>query len=173
MLERLIVKSVTCIPSDVKLRLKDILEGESKGSMAKASIKATLENLLACEKESLLACPDTGYPLFYFRIGRDILPEEGFTSLYDMCRLSVEKATKNSRLRKTMVHPLTRYNPGTNVLQFLPRVEIKFSSAINYMEVTFVPKGGGSEIFGTFYRMTTPVDGLKAVSYTHLRAHET
>jgi len=162
-LDTLILKSVTTIPWDVKLCIKNILKEETSGSMAQKSIKATFENLLLCEKESLLACPDTGYPLFYFRIGNNILPEKAFTSLYDRCCCAVRQATKNNRLRKTMVHPITRYNPGTNVLQFLPKVEFKFSPHIEYMEITFVPKGGGSEIFGTFYRMMTPVDGLKGI----------
>ncbi|HNS31919.1 MAG TPA: fumarate hydratase [bacterium] len=162
-LDNLIARSVTVIPEDVNDCLNDILGKELPGSMAEKSMKATLENLELCKRESLLACPDTGYPLFYFRVGEGIFPEKGLSSIYDLCRCSVKNATENNRLRKTMVHPLTRHNPGTNVLQFLPKVEIKFSRGIDYIEATFVPKGGGSEIFGTFYRMITPVDGLKGI----------
>ncbi len=162
-LDSLILKSVTAIPGDVKLCLEKIMEAEKPGSMAAESIRVTMENLRMCEKESLLACPDTGYPLFYFRVGSGILPENGMESLYEASIRCVERATGKNRLRKTMVHPLTRFNPGTNVIQFLPKVEVKFSGDIDYLEATFVPKGGGSEIFGTFYRMMTPVDGIRGV----------
>ncbi|MCK9265677.1 fumarate hydratase [bacterium] len=162
-LDNLIVKSVTTVPEDVKDCIKTIANEEVSGSMAEYSIKTTLDNLNTCEKESLLACPDTGYPLFYFRVGNNVLLEKGFSSIYEICCDAVKKATQKNYLRKTMVHPLTRYNPGTNVIQFLPKIEIKFSSEIDYIEATFTPKGGGSEIFGTFYRMTTPVDGIKGI----------
>jgi len=62
-----------------------------------------------------------------------------------------------------MVHPLKRTNPGTNVGAHLPRVEIKFVPQSTGLEVTAVPKGGGSEIFGTFYRMLVPADGLPGI----------
>lgn len=161
--DSLILKSVTSIPSDVKTFIKNIYEVELSDSMSKYSIKSTLDNLEICEKNFLLACPDTGYPLFYIRIGDKISLEDGVSSIYQICCRSVKDATKNNYLRKTMIHPLTRYNPGTNVLQFLPKIDIKFSPNIDYIEVTFVPKGGGSEIFGTFYRMITPVDGIKGI----------
>jgi tartrate/fumarate subfamily iron-sulfur-dependent hydro-lyase alpha chain len=62
-----------------------------------------------------------------------------------------------------MCHPLTRENPGNNTGSYIPSVEIKFDSGIDYMEVTFVPKGGGAEIFGTFYRMMFPGDGKQGI----------
>jgi L(+)-tartrate dehydratase alpha subunit len=46
----------------------------------------------------------------------------------------------------------------------MPRVEIRFDPAIDFLEIIGVPKGGGSEIFGTFYRMLYPSDGMRGVA---------
>ena len=62
-------------------------------------------------------------------------------------------------LRPTMVHPLTRKNPGDNVGPGMPKVELFFDREGDGMEILAAPKGGGSEIFGTFYRMLFPADG--------------
>jgi tartrate/fumarate subfamily iron-sulfur-dependent hydro-lyase alpha chain len=58
-----------------------------------------------------------------------------------------------------MVHPLERTNPGNNVGLGMPKVELRFSGDGDGLEVIACPKGGGSEIFGTFYRMLYPSDG--------------
>jgi tartrate/fumarate subfamily iron-sulfur-dependent hydro-lyase alpha chain len=62
-----------------------------------------------------------------------------------------------------MVHPITRRNTGTNVGYYLPKVEIRFDPTIDYLDIIAVPKGGGSEMFGTFYKMMYPADGKKGI----------
>jgi L(+)-tartrate dehydratase alpha subunit len=51
----------------------------------------------------------------------------------------------------------------TNVGDHYPSVEIFPDSSIESIEVTAVPKGGGSEISGTFYKMLYPSDGLNGI----------
>ena len=126
-------------------------------------LETTLANLDLSEKMDLFACPDTGFPLYYIRIGDNVEIEGGASNIERLSREAVTMVTKANKLRKTIVHPLTRFNPGTNVLQFIPKVEIKFDANINFIEITAVPKGGGSEIFGTFYRMLIPIDGIKGI----------
>ena len=58
-----------------------------------------------------------------------------------------------------MVDPLTRDNPGQNVGPGMPKVEIKLDKSVDGIDIIAAPKGGGSEIFGTFYRMLFPSDG--------------
>ncbi len=58
-----------------------------------------------------------------------------------------------------MVDPLTRENPGDNVGPGMPKLELTFSGQGDGLQMVVVPKGGGSEIFGTFYRMMFPSDG--------------
>ncbi len=58
-----------------------------------------------------------------------------------------------------MVDPLTRDNPGDNIGPGMPKVELSFTGQPDGIEIICAPKGGGSEIFGTFYRMLFPSDG--------------
>lgn len=163
LLYKTMAKASTVIPADVKEALENCLKKEEKGSLSNMHLKTSLINLKMSEENDLFACPDTGYPLYFIRIGDNIELEGGFSNIEKLSQEAVAMVTADNKLRKTMVHPLTRYNPGTNVLQFLPKVEIKFDSKIDFLEITAVPKGGGSEIFGTFYRMLIPIDGITGI----------
>jgi len=46
----------------------------------------------------------------------------------------------------------------------MPRVEIRFDLSIDFLETTGVPKGGGSEVLGTFSRTLYRSDGMKGVA---------
>lgn len=155
--------AVKVIPSDVRAELERMRREES-GDRARLHLEVLIENCDIAERDDLLACPDTGSMLYYVRAGDSVRVEGGFSTLYDEARRAVADLTASSRLRPTMVHPLTRANPGTNVGAYLPMVEIRFDPRIDGLEVTGVPKGGGSEIFGTFYRMLYPSDGVAGVT---------
>jgi L(+)-tartrate dehydratase alpha subunit len=71
--------------------------------------------------------------------------------------------TAKSHLRPTIVHPISGKNPGTNVGLFYPKVEITFDPDIDFVEILFLPKGSGSEIFGNFFKMLVAADGLPAI----------
>jgi tartrate/fumarate subfamily iron-sulfur-dependent hydro-lyase alpha chain len=45
----------------------------------------------------------------------------------------------------------------------MPRVRLRFDEEIAGLDLVAAPKGGGSEIFGTFYRMLFPADGTMGV----------
>jgi len=163
LLYKTMVKASTFIPSDVEEALKNCVGMEEEGSLSRMHLETTLANLQLSREMDLLSCPDTGYPLYYIRMGDNIELEGGFSNIEKLSREAVAMVTRDNKLRKTMVDPLTRFNPGTNVLQFLPKVEVKFDSEIDFIEITAVPKGGGSEIFGTFYRMLIPIDGIQGI----------
>jgi exopolysaccharide/PEP-CTERM locus tyrosine autokinase len=42
---------------------------------------------------------------------------------------------------------------------YLPSVKLRFDPCIDYLEVIAVPKGGGSEMYGTYYEMLYAADG--------------
>jgi L(+)-tartrate dehydratase alpha subunit len=150
------------IPSDVRTELERMLR-EEPDERARLHLDVLLENCNIAERDDLLACPDTGSMLYYVRAGDSVRVEGGFSALADEARRAVKDLTASSRLRPNMVHPLTRVNTGTNVGAHLPMVEIRFDPRIDALEIVGVPKGGGSEIFGTFYRMLYPSDGIAGV----------
>jgi tartrate/fumarate subfamily iron-sulfur-dependent hydro-lyase alpha chain len=156
------VMAATLMPSDVKNILFKYLE-EEKYDLAKIHIEMIVKNCELSEKEGRLICPDTGSPLFYVRVGDNVRIEGGFSALYEVSKEVIKKATENGRLRPNMVHPITRVNTGTNVGYYLPKVEIRFDPKIDFLDIIAIPKGGGSEIFGTFYKMMFPADGKKGI----------
>ena len=45
----------------------------------------------------------------------------------------------------------------------MPKIEIKLDETVEGIDILAAPKGGGSEIFGTFYRMLFPSDGEEGI----------
>ena len=141
LLYKTMAKASTVIPVDVKEALKSCLKREEEGNLSNMHLKTSLINIKMSEEDDFFACPDTGYPRYFIRIGDDVELEGGFSNIEKLSQEAVAKVTEDNKLRKTMVHPLPRYNPGTNLLQFLSKVEIKFDSEIDFLEITAVPKG--------------------------------
>ena len=127
--------------------------------MAKKHLEISLQNADMSEKGNGLVCADTGFPMFFIHAGAATQVEGGFNALKECAEKAVARATAECFLRPTMVHPLTRKNPGDNVGPGMPKIEIIFDREDDGLEILAAPKGGGSEIFGTFYRMMFPADG--------------
>lgn len=151
-------KAALLIPPDVERFLRRAMEEEPE-PLAREHVAVTLENArLAAGGEGLI-CADTGFPLYFVTAGPDTEVEGGLGSLWKAARRAVEEATRQNYLRPTMVDPLSRANPGNNLGALIPAVELSFRDRGPELEIVAAPKGGGSEIFGTFYRMMYPADG--------------
>lgn len=154
-----IKKSSCCIPKDVHNVLKEEIKS-AETETEKDAFSNLLKSLdLSIERENL-ACPDTGWPLFFYKIGNEADIEGGILELEEISRKMVTKATKEGYLRSTMKHPLTGYDPGGNVGLHVPHFDYKFVPGKD-IQVTYVAKGGGSECFGgTRHRMIAFADGI-------------
>ncbi len=150
------------MPPDVKQYLERALEEECE-PLAKAHLSATLKNAEMAEDGCGLICADTGFPLFFVKAGPDVSIEGGFAALRQAARDAVKQATEEHYLRPTMVDPLSRSNNGVNLGSRIPSVVLEFTGTGDTLEITAVPKGGGSEIFGTFYQMMYPSDGAEGI----------
>lgn len=148
----------TRMPPDIRAALKRAL-AEETDPMAKKHLEISLQNADMSERGNGLVCADTGFPMYFIHAGRKTVIEDGFNTIYQCAQEAVARATAECFLRPTMVHPLTRKNPGDNVGPGMPKVEIFFDREDDGLEILAAPKGGGSEIFGTFYRMMFPADG--------------
>ena len=148
----------TKMPPDIRKALQRALEEETD-PMAKKHLEISLQNADMSEKGNGLVCADTGFPMFFVHLGSDTQVEGGFKVIQKCAEEATARATAECFLRPTMVHPLTRKNPGDNVGPGMPKVELFFDREGDGMEILAAPKGGGSEIFGTFYRMLFPADG--------------
>lgn len=154
--------AATRIPPDVEAALRRARDEETE-PLARQHLDASLENAQRAAAGQGLVCGDTGFPLFFAWAGAATRVEGGFESLWQAAAAATARATRDSLLRPTMVDPLSRDNPGDNVGPGMPRVELRFRGQDDGLTLVAVPKGGGSEIFGTAYRMLYPVDGVAGV----------
>jgi len=154
--------AATQIPSDVDAALREAL-AEETDPLAKEHLEVSLENARLAAEGQGLVCGDTGFPLFFVTAGSRTEVEEGFGALSQAAERATARATRDSFLRPTMVDPLERSNPGNNVGAGMPKVELRFAGDGDGLHIIAAPKGGGSEIFGTFYRMLYPADGQAGV----------
>jgi L(+)-tartrate dehydratase alpha subunit len=159
---RTIKKGACHIPPDVYSAFQNALRTEHS-ALSRQALDATLQSLDKSMKLGTLACGDTGWPLFFWKVGDDAVVEGGITGLEEISKKMVAKASREGYLRKTMKHPLTGYDPGDNVGMNVPNFSYKFVPG-NSVQVTFVPKGGGSECFGgTQSRMIAFADGTAGI----------
>lgn len=157
-----IVRGATTIPADVCDAFERAIEKETSNS-AKIGLMRTFESIRLSTELKKPACPDTGWPIFYFKVGNSCRLEGGLMSLEDATRCAVEKATKLGFLRSTMKHPLTGYDPGNNIGENIPDFTYKFVPGEN-IEITYVAKGGGSECFGgTRHKVVAFADGINGI----------
>ncbi len=156
----LIRRTVCTLPENSKRALSRAYALEEEGSVGQAHLMTTLKNLALSEKYDIPLCADTGLPVFFLRVGHGCydlpLIEEALTA-------SVREATKKGYIRPNAVTPMGRKNPGDNCGRHSPVFEWRVDGDIDYIEISYVPKGGGTEIFGPSFRTILVADGLAGV----------
>ena len=161
--------AATTIPPDVEAALNQALAEETE-PLARKHLEVCLENARLAAEGKGLVCGDTGFPLYFVTAGSRTQVEGGFGALRKAAQSATARATADSYLRPTMVDPLTRENPGDNVGPGMPQVDLEFAGDGDGLDIIAAPKGGGSEIFGTFYRMVFPSDGAVGMNKFVLEA---
>ena len=157
-----ICKGSTTIAPDVRAAFEKAIQKESRPA-AKEGLEKTLASIKLSAQLRNPACPDTGWPIFYFKIGNECQLEGGMMALEEATRNAVRRATKEGFLRATMKHPLTGADPGDNIGSNVPNFTYQFVPG-DALEVTYVAKGGGSECFGgTRHRVVAFADGIKGI----------
>lgn len=155
-------KGATVLSSDVEEAFERAIAMETKEGAREGLIK-TLESMkMSAVRENPL-CVDTGWPIFYFKVGNECEIEGGFSALEEAARNAVRKATELGYLRATMKHPLTGFDPGNNIGMNIPDFTYKFVPGKD-IEMAYVAKGGGSECFGgTRHRVVAFADGIEGI----------
>lgn len=157
-----IKRGATEISPDVKGAFVKAIEKESNLD-AKKGLQATLNSMEMSKIRENPLCVDTGWPIFYFKVGNNCELEGGFVELENAARRAVAKATELGYLRATMKHPLTGFDPGNNIGMNIPDFTYKFVDG-DFIEISYAAKGGGSECFGgTRHRIVAFADGVKGI----------
>ena len=163
MMHQAVIRSAFEIPEDVERSIREAYH-QQVTPLSRLHLELTLANIDNARKTEGLACGDTGFPLYYVVIGKGVEVEGGLWSLYEVSREAVKRATEQFRLRATMVHPLTRQNPSTNCGYFIPGVEVRFDPRFEGMKIVAVLKGGGAEIYGSYFKIMLAADGKEGAT---------
>lgn len=157
-----IKRGATEISPDVQKAFEAAIARE-RNADAKKGLEATLQSMQMSAKRENPLCVDTGWPIFYFKVGNDCVLEGGFVELENAARRAVAKATQMGYLRATMKHPLTGFDPGNNIGMNIPDFTYQFVPG-DSIEISYAAKGGGSECFGgTRHRIVAFADGIAGI----------
>jgi fumarate hydratase subunit alpha len=150
---KLLQLAVTKLPSDTKKLIQKAYENET--SVGKSQLKAILDNIELAEKTAAPMCQDTGIIIFYIKAGSEL---SGLDKIESALRKATIRATKEIPLRPNAVDPFTHENMGNNTGRFVPFINWEIVPG-NELEITVLPKGGGSENVSAL-GMLTPSDGV-------------
>jgi len=157
----LIQQSACMLPEENRLAIQEACDGEADASIGKINLQTNLHNLNLSKEHGIPMCADTGYPVFFIRVG-DMDPPN-LARLHSCIHNAVRTTTKAGLIRPTVVDPLSRENPGDNLGLGSPVLEYKADPEIDYCEIIYAPKGGGTEIFGPSFRTLLVADGIKGI----------
>lgn len=140
--EKLIAQASIDLPGDVERALREARATEEEAT-AKGQLEAILRNIELARKKRIGLCQDTGVPLFFLKLGLGCSiqgdPEKAIAE-------GVARATDKVPLRQNVIHPLNKGNSGTNTGWGIPFCHWEVVPGAEYLEITAVPKGFGSEM---------------------------
>ncbi len=143
------------LPPKVLGAVKDALADEPSEA-GRSVLNQIIENAELASRERLALCQDTGLAMVFMDIGQDVHITGG--DLRAAVDEAVTQVYKDEYLRKSVCHPFTRKNTGTNTPSFL-HVAIVPGDKI---KINFAAKGGGSENMSRLV-MLKPADGREGV----------
>jgi fumarate hydratase subunit alpha len=149
--ENLCAQAAFELPADVLKSLQQNVTFET-GS-AKEILDEIIENAYIAKKEHIPLCQDTGTANFFVKLGRDVSIED--SNIYDIINKGVSLGYVRNYLRKSIVSdPFERSNTQDNTPANI-YIDIV---AGNKIEITILPKGGGSENASALKMFTPSVD---------------
>lgn len=151
--------AATVLPADVRAAFQQMEMAET-APLPKRVMGAIIENYEVAEEDQRPICADVGVSRFYVVFGDGARLADGFTTLERALRRATSRVTKDLALRGNRVHPINRFNPGSNVGLFSPNIEYRFEPDVDWIELIAVHKGGA---FGSDFRMLVDGDGLDGV----------
>lgn len=136
-------KMCTRISPDVLYLLTEAAKKETNPA-AKTFLETMVENERLAGIEDKPVCQSPGYPSVWIRWGEAYEPN--LSNLIDNITRSVVDATKQGYIRPSIVHPLTRFNPGDSTGRGVPNYELRYEKDLPYCEIIVSAKGCGAEL---------------------------
>jgi fumarate hydratase subunit alpha len=136
----LLRQAVTRLPKDIKEALQRAYREETSDA-GKTQLKAILDNVELAEKTGTPMCQDTGTIIFYVKAGAEVT---NLDRVENALVNATKRATAEIPLRPNAVDPVAQKNTGDNTGRNIPYIHREIGPG-NTMEITVLPKGGGSE----------------------------
>lgn len=141
------------LPVEILKRFEEALQVE-KNPLSRRVFEIFLENAKLAESEKIPLCQDTGTPVVIVRFSSEI----DLSGVDKAINQGIAEAVKEGYLRKSIAHPLTRKNTGTNTPAI---IHYEFSQEKTF-EIWLMPKGCGSENMSRL-AMLPPAKGMDGV----------
>jgi fumarate hydratase subunit alpha len=143
------------LTSSCKVALNKAAENENEGA-AKFALDTILENSRIAETEQMPVCQDTGMAVVLIDVGQQVYLEGA--PLTTAINEGVRRAYKDGYFRKSICDPITRVNTGDNTPATIHTRIVEGDK----VEITFLPKGFGSENMSKVY-MLKPAQGTEGI----------
>lgn len=134
----LLHKCCTSISPDVLYLMKRAAAKETNPE-AKTFLETMLKNVELAGQMDKPVCQSPGFPSVWIRWGEAMQPN--LTNLMGNITQSVIEATKAGYIRPSIVHPLTRHNPGDSSGRGVPNYELRYEKDLPYCEIIVSAKG--------------------------------
>lgn len=156
-IQEMSIEASTIANDDLTERIKSCRENE-QSEVGKAVLGQLLENIEIAKNQKIPICQDTGFTVLYIDIGQDVHFIGG--NFEEAIHEGVAKGYVDGYLRKSIVeNPVTNpKNTGDNT----PAIIHTHIVQGDKVQITMLPKGGGSENMSRL-KMMTPADGLEGI----------
>ena len=146
----LVVKCCRDISPDVKRIIENAIEKESSPT-ARSMMQAMLDDVKLAQEKDKPLCQSPGFPAVYITFGDKVRPG----NIKELFAKALVTATKNGYMRPSMVHPLTRKNPGDNSGERVPNFEFDYIPEQEFLDIILSFKGCGAELGNAMKVFTT------------------
>src|SRR5215470_14759163 len=153
---RLITKTSTDLPPDVRRAMAAAVESEAPATRAATALNVIATNIdMACEDEGPI-CQDTGMPTFEIKtpVGANQI------AMKREIREAISEATRLGKLRPNSVDSVTGTNSGDNLGPGTPVMHFEQWENDDEIEVKLLLKGGGCENKNIQYSLPTELPYL-------------
>lgn len=144
----LVRRTSTILPEDVVDAIKMRRDSEKEGSRARNTLGSILQNIQMADDGSRPICQDTGTVTFYVYYPFGMRQSD----IEKQAKEAVREATEHHYLRPNVVDPLTGMSKFDNIGRGHPSMNFEQWDE-DYLKVTLVMKGGGSENVGAQYSL--------------------
>ena len=146
----LLHRACTTISPDVLYLMRNAAVQETHPE-AKVFLETMIENVAQATLQDKPVCQSPGFPTVWIRFGEyfDMGP------LLSYLPKALTQATQEGLIRPSIVHPLTRHNPGDSTGLGVPNIELRYVPELPFVEIIMSAKGCGAEL-GNVSKILTP-----------------